>query len=47
MKGAYGRVDAPYLWFLEFKTGLVNRQVSFTLRQRELKVSWEFMWTMV
>jgi hypothetical protein len=22
MKGAYGRVDAPYLWFMEFKAGL-------------------------
>ena len=22
LKGAYGRVDAPYLWFMEFKAGL-------------------------
>ena len=24
LKGAYGRVDAPYLWFMELRTGLLN-----------------------
>jgi len=28
LKGAYGRVDAPYLWFMELKSGL--EQVGFT-----------------
>ena len=28
LKGAYGRVDAPYLWFMELKKGL--EQVGFT-----------------